>query len=170
MKILPMIQRCTRVSLPQSLNRKAPISEPRCGVPQQRFMLGMLAALGVFLSLGSAGVAQPVITTAPTNLTVCLGSPALFSADASGDPNTMTYQWQLSVDGGTNFTDINGETSASYTLPVTASGDNGNQYQVIVIDANGSVTSTPPAVLTVITPPTADAGTNQTSCGTNCIA
>jgi autotransporter-associated beta strand protein len=168
MNILPMIQ-STRVALTQSLNGKAPILEPMCGVRQQRFTLGMQAALGLFLFLGNAATADTVINVPPTNQTVCAWAPAIFSVDASGDG--LTYQWQLSTDGGINFANISDTaTNASYTNPIAAVTDPAYQYQVIVSGTSGILTSTPPAVLTVITPATADAGTNQTSCGTNCIS
>ena len=65
----------------------------------------------------------------------------------------MTYQWQVSQDGGTTFTNISDSaTNASYTNLVTQLTDNGNQYQVIVVEGTTSLTSAPPAVLTVKLP------------------
>ena len=109
----------------------------------------------------------PAIADQPTNLTVCASSPAIFSVGATGAG--LTYQWQLSGDGGTTFTNISDtETNASYTNLVTTVGDNGNQYQVIVSGAcSPSVTSTPPAVLTVDAPATVDAGPAQTVCASS---
>ena len=50
----------------------------------------------------------------------------------------LTYQWQVSQDGGTTFTNISDTaTNASYTNLVTALADNGNQYQVIVGEGTG---------------------------------
>jgi hypothetical protein len=148
MKVLPMIQ-TTRVTLPQSLNGKALILEPSCGVPQRRFLLGMLLALGLLLFLGNTAAADTVLNLPPTNQTVCAGSPAIFTVDASGDE--LAYQWRVSVDGGINFTNLSEtETNASYTISLTTSADNGNQYQVIVSGTSGILTSAPPAVLTVV--------------------
>jgi autotransporter-associated beta strand protein len=113
----------------------------------------------------TTGVITPLaIAQQPTNLTNCAGSPAIFTVDlppAAG----LTYQWQVSQDGGTTFTNISDtETNASYTNASPASADNGNQYQVIVGEGTTSLTSAPPAVLTIVTPPIVSAGSNQTIC------
>ena len=105
------------------------------------------------------------ITDQPTNLTVCAGAPAVFSVGAIG--LDLTYQWQGSGDGGLTFTNISSAaTNASYTNPITAVADDGYQYQVIVVSGASSlsVTSAPPAVLTVNAPAVADAGLDQTVC------
>ena len=45
----------------------------------------------------------------------------------------LNYQWQVSADGGTTFTNISDTaTNASYTNATTTLADDGNQYQVIV--------------------------------------
>jgi hypothetical protein len=108
--------------------------------------------------------APPVaITSQPTNLTVCAGSAAVFATTAVG--TNLVYQWQVSQDGGTTFTNISATaTNASYTNMAPTLADNGNQYQVVVSGEGGSATSTPPAVLTVNAPATASAGANQTIC------
>src|SRR5205807_3966510 len=67
----------------------------------------------------------PAITTAAANQTACPGATATFTAAASGFP-APTVQWQLSTDGGTNFTNIAGATSTSYS---TTTGANGYQYR-----------------------------------------
>jgi hypothetical protein len=107
------------------------------------------------------------ITEQPTNLAVCSGSPTIFWVRATG--GALTYQWQVSQDGGTTFTNISDTaTNAYYTNPITAQSDNGSQYQVIVNSpCNLSQTSFPPAVLTVELPATASNGGNQTLCGSS---
>ena len=47
----------------------------------------------------------PVITLQPVNQAVVAGATASFTATASGNP-APTVQWQVSADGGTNFSDI----------------------------------------------------------------
>ncbi|MCX6916437.1 MAG: YDG domain-containing protein, partial [Verrucomicrobia bacterium] len=104
------------------------------------------------------------ISQQPTNTGVCSESPAVFTVvvpPAEG----LTYQWQVSADGGVTFTNISvTATNASYTNEFTPLSDNGNLYQVIVAEGTGSVTSAPPAVLTTGAPVTADSGGNQTVC------
>ena len=65
----------------------------------------------------------------------------------------ITYQWQSSPTSGGVFTDIAGETGASYDAPTDTVGT--IYYQVVVSDAGspcGDVTSTEASV-TVTEPP-----------------
>lgn len=98
----------------------------------------------------SAGTA-PTIDAAPTSVAVCAGSNAIFSVTTSG-PAVTSYQWQVSTNGGTTFTNIAGATAASYTATAVTAGMNNNQYRVIVTGQCGSVTSSA-ATLTVQTAP-----------------
>jgi beta-galactosidase len=104
---------------------------------------------GMTLCDAGTSLAQiPVIQTQPQSTTVGVGQTATFTVVASGTP-TPTYQWLE------NGAPIAGATSPSYTTPVLASTDNGEQYSVAVSNANGTVTSAA-ATLTVtdITAPT----------------
>ncbi len=92
----------------------------------------------------------PTVTTDPTSVTVAPGQPATFTAAATGDP-TPTVQWQVSTDGGTTFTNINGATSDSYTL-TTAAGESGYEYQAVFTNSVSSVDTTA-ATLTLDTLP-----------------
>ncbi len=119
----------------------------------------------------------PSITTQPAAATVCSGSNAIFTVAAGG--TGLSYQWQVSTDGGTSFSNISGATSASYTATAVTGTMNNNQYHVIVSTLCGSTTSSN-VLLTVndataiTTQPAASAvcaGTNTTftvqSSGTN---
>ncbi|HTC64554.1 MAG TPA: immunoglobulin domain-containing protein [Candidatus Saccharimonadales bacterium] len=88
----------------------------------------------------------PVVSAQPASRAVTLGQTATFSVAATGT-GTLTYQWKK------NGAAISGATTASYTTPATASGDNGSQFTVTVTDVAGSVTSSA-ATLTVNVPPT----------------
>jgi hypothetical protein len=81
-----------------------------------------------------AAVSGPAIATQPTGQTVNVGQTATFSVVATGT-GTLTYQWKK------NGTDISGAVSSSYTTPVSASGDNGAIFSVVVTNRAGSVTS-----------------------------
>jgi hypothetical protein len=92
-------------------------------------------------------------TTAPANVTAYVGQTANFSTTASGGTTPYSYQWQLSTDDGSSFSNISGATSASYTTPILASMYNGYEYRVVVTDStttspSNSVTSAA-ATLTV---------------------
>jgi len=75
----------------------------------------------------------PTITTQPHTVTVTPGLGATFSVIANGLP-APTYQWRYN--GG----NIGGAQAASYTIPA-ASGNNVGNYDVIVANSAGSVTS-----------------------------
>jgi hypothetical protein len=89
----------------------------------------------------------------PINRSACIGGSATFTASASGGP--LTYQWQLSTNGGVTYTNISGATSASYTVSNATSAMNNYRYRVIITASpcSGSVTTTA-GILTVNAPPT----------------
>lgn len=89
----------------------------------------------------TVGTTAPSITTQPANATVTVGQPATFSVGATG-ASPLMYQWRK------NGANISGAAGSSYTTPATTSGDNGAMFDVVVSNANGSMTSSA-AVLTV---------------------
>jgi hypothetical protein len=103
-------------------------------------------ALGTFTSAVAAlGVVPPLIVAQPTNLTVNLGQPAVFSVGVTG-PGPFTYQWQK------NGVNILTGTSSSLSFANTVFAD-GATYRVLV--SNPIVTETSqPAILTLLLPQT----------------
>lgn len=83
----------------------------------------------------------PTFTTQPSNQSAFVDGTATFTAVATGNP-APTYQWQRSTDGGTNYSNISGATSASYTTPVLLLSNDGEFYRVIATNTEGSATST----------------------------
>ena len=104
------------------------------------------------------------INTQPAAQTVCAPANASFTVAASG--LGLTYQWQVSTNGGTSFSDIALATAATYTFATTSSLNN-NRYRVNVFS---TCSPTTPAVsnavvLTVNTPATITAQpVNQSGC------
>jgi len=88
------------------------------------------------------------ITTQPSNSTVCEGGNTSFTAGGAG--GGLTYQWQLSTNGGASWGDISGATNATYNIIGATFAMNNNQYRCVI--SNG-VCATPgitnAAVLTV---------------------
>ena len=84
----------------------------------------------------------PAITGQPADQSLCIGQAGSFTVTSSG-----TYQWQLSTDGGTTWSNISGATSASYSVTGAANLNN-NRYRCIVTGQCGSTTSSA-ATLTV---------------------
>ena len=101
----------------------------------------------------SGGGTAPAITTQPADQTVTPGQAATFSVTATGTA-PLAYQWQR---GGTS---VAGANSPSYTTPATTGADSGSQFEVVVTNSAGSVTSSA-ATLTVNTNPAAPMITTQ---------
>jgi hypothetical protein len=77
----------------------------------------------------------PMIQTQPLSVTITEPSAATFTVMASGSA-PLTYQWRR---GGVNVT---GATGSSYTLtPTSRAADDGAQFDVVVSNSVGSVTS-----------------------------
>ena len=91
------------------------------------------------------GIAAPVFSQQPTSRTVTDGQEVTLTSSATGSP---TYQWQISTNGGVDWSNITDATSASYTF--TADIDNtGDQYRVIATNSVDSTTSSA-ATVTII--------------------
>ncbi|MFB3915355.1 MAG: chitobiase/beta-hexosaminidase C-terminal domain-containing protein [Terriglobales bacterium] len=95
----------------------------------------------------SSSSSAPTITTQPSNQTVTYGSDATFTAAGDGTP-APTVQWQVSINGGTSWSDIGGATSTTLTLNSPPVSSSGNQYRAVFTNTGGSATSNP-ATLTV---------------------
>ena len=93
------------------------------------------------------GYEEITVTADPQSVTVTEGETAAFTVTATGS-NIASYQWQISTDGGSNWTDIAGATGASYTIENTTTAMSGNQYRCVVSNSGDSDTSSA-ATLTV---------------------
>ncbi len=94
--------------------------------------------------------APNTISDQPDNKTVCTGDDVVFTVATSG-PQVL-YQWQVSTDGGTTYTDIAGATGATLTVSSVTTAMNGYRYRCITDTyCSGKLTSDA-ATLTVNTP------------------
>jgi hypothetical protein len=93
----------------------------------------------------------PTITTQPISRTVCVGVNTTFTVVAAGVPSPTIYQWQVSTNGGSTWTNLT--TGGSYTSSFTITGVtiamNANQYRVIVTNSCGQSITSSAAILTV---------------------
>lgn len=88
--------------------------------------------------------AQPMITSAPVNTSVCVASTAGFSVGATG---ATGYQWEVSTNSGNSYSNITN--GAVYTNATTATLNvtnatttmSGYMYRVTVTGSPGTVTS-----------------------------
>ena len=102
---------------------------------------GTLTSTSATLTV-TAGNAPPTILTQPVGQTVVPGGTASFTVLASGTP-TLSYRWYMIPVGQTAGTAIAGATSATYTVPSTATTTANDQdsYFVIVTNSYGQATS-----------------------------
>lgn len=106
----------------------------------------------------------PTLTaTSPSAPSKGVGKTATFSSSisAQGNPSSgYIYKWQISTDG-TNYSDISGATSLSYTTPVLTADDDGNKYRLKVTRSGVSGAKySAAATLTITDEPILTAPTN----------
>ncbi|OUP55586.1 S-layer homology domain-containing protein [Butyricicoccus pullicaecorum] len=94
----------------------------------------------------------PTITTQPQDVEVKENETATFTVKATGT-EPLSYQWQQSTDNGSKWTNITGETNATYTIATTTMDMNGYQYRCVVENSIDEATSNA-ATLTVTAIPT----------------
>jgi hypothetical protein len=74
---------------------------------------------------------------------------ASLSVSAYLASGTLTYQWQLSTDAGTTWSNVSGATSATLSLSGLTTADNGKRYRCIVSATGVASVTTNSATLTV---------------------
>ena len=90
-------------------------------------------------TIASDSAGAITIGTQPASASVAATNTQAFTVAATKTgAGSLTYQWQISTNGGASFADVSGATSATYTRPATAAGDNGNQYRVKVNTTGGA--------------------------------
>ena len=93
----------------------------------------------------------PTITTHPKNVEVKENETATFTVNATG--SDLSYRWQQSTNNGSDWANIDSETSDTYTTAKTRMDMSGTQYRCVVKNSIGEVTSDA-ATLTVTAIPT----------------
>jgi beta-glucanase (GH16 family) len=111
------------------------------------------SSLDTVIALSVAGSA-PTIFNAPVSQGVILNQTASLTVQAIG-AGTLAYQWQAGPVGSGTFTNLvnGGQISGATTNVLTilnATTNNALDYRVIVSNSYGSVTSAPPATLTLL--------------------
>ncbi|HJW30890.1 MAG TPA: hypothetical protein VJ508_16765, partial [Saprospiraceae bacterium] len=98
------------------------------------------------------------VTTQPTNISECIGGNNTMTVVITGGSGTITYQWQSSPDGTTNWSNATGTgaTTATYTPESTIAGT--TYYRVLInasnsgcdqaVSANATATITPDVSIT----------------------
>ena len=94
----------------------------------------------------SSNTAKVSVVTSPVSTTVDDGDTASFSVSVAGT-DSYSYQWQVSTNGGSSWSNLSGETGTGYSVTATPT-HNGYKYRVISSITGDSVTSSV-ATLTV---------------------
>lgn len=95
----------------------------------------------------------PAVTASPIDTTVCANTDAYFTCSGSG--SSLTYQWQVSTDGGSTFTDISnggvyaGATTDSLSLVSLPASMHNNKYRCKISSSCAPTVTTAAAVLTI---------------------
>ena len=87
------------------------------------------------------------ITSHPGNAAACPGTAVSFSVNTSGV--ISSYQWQVSTNGGTSYTDIAGATGTVFNIPAVTAGMNGYLYRAVIVTDCSVPLTTNAAILTV---------------------
>ena len=82
----------------------------------------------------------PTITAQPQDVEVKENETATFTVKVTGT-EPLSYRWQQSTDNGNSWTDIAGETNATYTTGKTTMDMSGTQYRCVVSNSAGSIIS-----------------------------
>jgi hypothetical protein len=115
---------------------------------QYRVKIGGLISSVATLTVTSAPAS--IITSQPTAQTTMSGSTVSFSVTATGA--TLTFQWQLSIDGGVTWNDILNAIGASFTVAGPSVSMNGYQYRVVVSNGETTTTSAPATLVVALAP------------------
>ena len=123
-----------------------------------RLYLGLVLKIIIttlwLLCIASAAWAAPILGQNPLPATACSGTNPTFTVTTVTGSGTTTIKWQVSVNGGSTYTDVangatySGATSATLTVLNVSTALNGNLYRLVATDGTGTTTSTG-ALLTV---------------------
>lgn len=108
--------------------------------------MGSVTSNPAVLSVGAG--AAPTVLANPTDQSAAypyndfMPNTATFTAAFAGTP-TPTLQWQISRDGGLNFSNISGATAARYTTPVLTDADNDSRFRLVATNIAGTTASNP---------------------------
>lgn len=132
------------------------VTEAQSGYLYQAILTNATCATPTLSSSVSLTVnSLPAVTTQPSSVTLCSGSNHSFTAAGTG--TGISYQWQVSTDGGTTFTDLAGETNPSLNLNNIPAGLNNNQYHLVISGTCSPAAITNNVTLTVVSPVTVTA-------------
>lgn len=135
------------------------------------FSVGDVEDYGVYIQGSTGCTVAPAIGTQPAAATICAGANTTFTVAATG---VSTYQWQVSTNGGSTWTNITNAgvytTATTTTLNITGAtaGMTTYRYRCVTTNACGTTTSSG-VVLTVNATPTVASTAPASRCGTGTV-
>ena len=93
----------------------------------------------------------PAIEVNPVDQVITEKEPAAFSVTATG--SYLQYQWQKKLPDDVDFSDIDGETAAEYTIPIVSYAENAVQYRCAVYNRADRAVSEPATLSVNLLPP-----------------
>jgi len=94
--------------------------------------------------------APPTITAQPTAQTIQFGQTTQFTvAAALNGASSLSYQWQVSTNGGSSFSNLSSATSATYSTPTATVAMSGYSYRCVVKNNRDVSVTSNSATLTV---------------------
>jgi hypothetical protein len=90
------------------------------------------------------------ILTQPTAASFCAGNTASFSSSVTG--SVTSYQWQVSTNNGTTYTDIAGANASVLNIPNITTGMDNNLYRLVANTSCSGILTSSAAKLTVNNP------------------
>jgi len=113
---------------------------------KRRSIKTITVAIILALSLTTGGLAMaaentpPVFTTQPQSQSINVGQDVTFTVAVSGTPDP-SLQWQASVNGGSTWSNIAGQTGTTLRLNNVSINQNGNQYRSVATNEEAVVYS-----------------------------
>jgi hypothetical protein len=92
------------------------------------------------------------ITQQPNDQLASGGAATFTAAAATNDGSSVSYQWQVSTNGGASYSNVPAATSASLALTGLTSSANGRRYRVVASAAGASSATSNAATLFVLQP------------------
>lgn len=138
------------VPTPAPIPVPAPVPAPPAAPGQGLVLVPALTpppASAVAPTPAAPAATVPTFSTQPLSVTITAGQSTQFTVAVSGSP-TPTLQWQLSTDGGVNWSNITGATGTAFNVINAAAGNDGQQFRAAASNSAGVVNSNP-AVLSV---------------------
>ena len=104
------------------------------------------------------------ISAQPNNMVSCVGGATTTSVTASG--TSLTYQWQVSSDSGSSFSNISGAIASQLSVNNITYGMNGYQYRCVINGACTVNVFSSNVSLSLTSLPNSPSGVDASRCGT----